>query len=65
MEANIVSAIIGFWRMGANVYEIEGITGVSELAIRNVIKEHKEISDYKEMLGKVRGNKNHLSNLKN
>jgi len=54
MESNVISSIIGFWRMGADIYQIEGITGVHPNNINSCIKKHKEINDYKEFLEKLK-----------
>ncbi len=37
MKDNIKSAIIGFWRMGANMEEIIGNTGLGYLYIERII----------------------------
>ncbi len=41
MKDNIKSAIIGFWRMGANMEEIIGNTGLEYLTIETIIFNYK------------------------
>jgi len=39
---HIMSAIIGMWRSGANVYEIAGVTGFGYNFIKTVIENYKK-----------------------
>lgn len=50
MNSNLVSAIIGFWRMGATMEEIKETTNVPPFYITEIINKHTEILSCKEMI---------------
>jgi len=61
MESNIISAIIGFWRIGADMYQIEGVTGVNQLGIQQIIDSYEETVEYKSFLERVKRIKNNAN----
>ena len=63
MDKHIESAIIGFWRMGADMYQIEGITGVSQLSLQSIINSYEEEVEYKEFLERVGRIKNNAEKI--
>jgi len=54
MESNIASAIIGFWRMGADIYQIESVTGISSQDITDCIENYKKSGKRNGLLEKVK-----------
>lgn len=42
MTQQIISAIIGYWRMGATDYEIYQVTNISIDVINRIINQYKE-----------------------
>ena len=41
MDKNLKSSVIGFWRSGASVEEVCGVTGLYYSVIMNIIKDYK------------------------
>lgn len=50
MNSNLVSAIIGFWRMGATIEEIIGITLISKDEIQGVITDYRIMLSYNNLI---------------
>jgi len=46
----LVASIIGYWRMGATILEIQWISELSHVLILKVIKKHIKINDYEKRL---------------
>ena len=53
MESNIISSIIGFWRMGATIEEIIGVTLLSKDKIDEVIKDYGHKRFCQIMINKI------------
>lgn len=45
---NVISAIIGYWRMGATVNEIYQITGIAPIRIKIIISKYEAKSHNNE-----------------